>query len=763
VRPIGADGPAVGQVGRSERAACWASAVIVVLYLALGVAFSVVNPLFESPDEALNYANVRFFAEERRLPTVEPDARSKAHHPPLYYVLGAAVSFWVPNERFEAVAARVNPFWAPRMYEPGVDNKNLYLHDPGLESFPYVDVALGVHLVRWLSLLMGAGVVLLVRATARELFPRAHSLAVGAAALVAFNPMFLFITASVHDDALANLVAAATLYVTARYLTRGPTAGRAAGLGLLLGLGALTKLTCLLVAPTVALAFLWWPLRRRDRRSWLEAARLGGIALALALLVGGWWFVRNVVLYGEPTSMGLQTEVWGLRYNAPDAVAALRELGFQHDSAWGVFGYGQIPLPGWTYGLVRVMGLAALGGVILFWARRRSGRVVWEQPPSLLLVVFSVLPVTYAVNFARMTVSAAADFGRYLFVALAVVAPLYVLGLSEWLPSRARWWAAATWAVALLALAVFALLGVLWPAYSPPAALTESEVGAISNPLGVEFGRVMRLLGYDLEEGTVEPGGEVELTLYWQALAPAAREVVVFVHLLGQEDLVVAQRDSYPGLGRLATSRLEPGFRWAERHVVSVPATAYTPDRAEVSVGLYDLASEERLPAVGGEGEVFGDQVRFGQVVLRREEGQLPSSTSANFGGRMALVGYELSGRAVQPGEAVTLTLYWRGLRPMDTDYTISAQLVDEAGRKAAQHDGWPQDGAAPTGRWEPGEAVADTRRLDVHPDALAGAYDVRLAVYVLEGGEIVHLPVLAQGGGRTADHVILTRVRVQR
>ena len=66
-------GTGVPNVG--ERSARWASAVIVVLYLALGVAFSVVNPLFESPDEALNYANVRFFAEERRLPTVEPGER----------------------------------------------------------------------------------------------------------------------------------------------------------------------------------------------------------------------------------------------------------------------------------------------------------------------------------------------------------------------------------------------------------------------------------------------------------------------------------------------------------------------------------------------------------------------------------------------------------------------------------------------------------------------------------------------------------------
>ena len=198
-------------------------ALIVELYLILGAAYSVVNPIFESPDESLNYANIRFLVEERRLPVLEPEEPTKAHHPPLYYVLGALVTQWVPNENFDAITERVNPFWIHEVSETGVDNKNLYLHDPALERFPYRDVALGVHVVRWVSMVMGAGTVLCVYGIARELFSRRPTLAVSSAALVAFNPMFLFISTSVHDDVLANLVAAAMLYVAARLLARGPT------------------------------------------------------------------------------------------------------------------------------------------------------------------------------------------------------------------------------------------------------------------------------------------------------------------------------------------------------------------------------------------------------------------------------------------------------------------------------------------------------------------------------------------------------------
>jgi 4-amino-4-deoxy-L-arabinose transferase-like glycosyltransferase len=242
----------------------------------------------------------------------------------------------VPNENFDAITNRVNAFWIHRVDEPGVDNKNLYLHDPALERFPYRDVALGVHLIRWLSLLMGGGVILCVFGATRELVPRRPALAVVATALVAFNPMFLFISTSVHDDALANLVAAAILYVTARLLSRGPTVQQAVVLGGLLGLALLTKLTCLLVAPTVGLALLS-QLRTVDGRvRWRELLRLGGTVALLALLVGGWWLARNQLLYGEPTSMGRQVEAWGgLRSNAPNVTAAVRELGFLHDSFWG--------------------------------------------------------------------------------------------------------------------------------------------------------------------------------------------------------------------------------------------------------------------------------------------------------------------------------------------------------------------------------------------------------------------------------------------
>jgi len=741
----------------SERTASRATALILALYLALGVAYSLVNPIFESPDEALNYANVRFFVEERRLPVLEPGEPTKAHHPPLYYALGALLTSWVPDDNFDAVVERVNPFWAYRLWEPGVDNKSLYLHNPRLEGFPYRDVALGVHLVRWLSLLMGAGTILLVYGTARELFPRRPVLAVGAAALVAFNPMFLFINGSVHDDALADLVAAATLYVTARLLVRGPTARRAVALGLLVGLGFLTKLTCLLVVPTVGLALLYRPLAGRGRAGWREVVRLGGIVLGLALLIGGWWFVRNAALYGEPTGLVRQTGVWGVRENAPDLAAAARELGFLHDSLWGVFGYGQIPMGHWVYGLARLLGLAAVGGLALFWARRRAGRAPWESPPAVLLILVSAPLVALAVNFARMTVSAAADFGRYLFVALAALAPLYVLGLSEWVPVRLRAGLALALALGMLALAVYGLVGVLAPAYAPPPRYTSPEEIVLQHPVDVTYPQLARLLGYDVAPDPLYPGDVLEVTLYWQALGETEADYVLFLQVFGREGEKIGERDTYPGLGRYPTSRWRPGEVIADTIPLPLATDAQAPAALRLDLGLY-LPAGPRLTTTGGR-----DTISVGPVRLAAPEAATPAGTPLAYrlGEGVRLVAWEPEWDGpLRPGETLRFTLYWACDVPPGRPLNVFVHLVGEEKQPLAQGDGPPLNGDYPTDLWAPRDVVADERAVSLPAGLPPGRYVLWVGLYSLETGE--RLPAFdAQGTRLPADAIPLGTVEV--
>ena len=88
-------------------------------------------------------------------PGVETPSAQEATQPPLYYALGAAASWWAWPD--EPAAPRLNPHAA--IGEPGApDNKNRSLHG-GEEAFPWRGEVAAAHLVRFMSVLMGAATV----------------------------------------------------------------------------------------------------------------------------------------------------------------------------------------------------------------------------------------------------------------------------------------------------------------------------------------------------------------------------------------------------------------------------------------------------------------------------------------------------------------------------------------------------------------------------------------------------------------------------
>src|SRR5688500_18679415 len=71
-------------------------------------------------------------------------------------------------------------------------------------------------------------------------------------------------------------------------------------LGLTLGLGVLTKLSLLYLAPLVGLVLLYDFYRHRSLRQLLHFSLIiGGVMLLLA----GWWYWRNWRLYGDTSAL----------------------------------------------------------------------------------------------------------------------------------------------------------------------------------------------------------------------------------------------------------------------------------------------------------------------------------------------------------------------------------------------------------------------------------------------------------------------------
>lgn len=106
------------------------------------------------------------------------------------------------------------------------------------------------------------------------------------------NPMLLAMFSSVQNDGLCLLLGFGAL---AYVLSRSPgtiAVGDATVAGVLVGLAFLTKETAWSLAIAVP---LFWLLRDGLRRAWGALCAFGGALV----VIDGWWFIRNEVLYGN--------------------------------------------------------------------------------------------------------------------------------------------------------------------------------------------------------------------------------------------------------------------------------------------------------------------------------------------------------------------------------------------------------------------------------------------------------------------------------
>ena len=122
----------------------------------------------------------------------------------------------------------------------------------------------------------------------------------------------------------------------------------------------------------------------------------------------------------------------------------------------------------------------------------------------------------------------------------------------------------------------------------------------------VQFGPIARLVGYDLKPSLVPDGSPVELTLHWQSLGSSPTSYTVFVHVLDSDGQLITQADLPPCDGRCPTYGWTTGEYLADRHAFTLPAGSPV-GRYTIAVGLYDLASGERLPASDGQGHPLPD------------------------------------------------------------------------------------------------------------------------------------------------------------
>jgi len=729
----------------------WPLAVLVAAYLALAVMYSAVVPLFEAPDEVWHYEYIRWLAAGKGLAAPEdvgvaPWAQ-EGSQPPLYYLLGAAITFFVPDENADAVI-RYNVHAAVGNAE-AFGNKNFMLHGDA-DAWPWRGVALAAHITRLLSVLLGAGVVVLTWLLARLTLPGWPAAAVLATALLAFSPQFLFISAATNNDNLVTLLATATLVVCA-WLLRAPT--RPAwwvwgALGGVVGLAALSKLSGLLLVAPVLFALVGVTWRRTEtgffQETWflgLKAALLTG---GVALVVAGWWYLRNWLLFGDPLLLTVMFA--GVPpQSTPASLAELLALApGVWRSTWAVFGWFNVLAAPWLYALYTALsGLAVVGWGVGWMGRRRWLRASVRLALLALLTLWLGVMVAAVARWAQISYAQ----GRLLFPALPALTTLLAGGLVLLTPSR--WQHVSAWTLTLLLAGIAAATPYLWilPAYPPPPLV--ADAGDLPAAPVAHFDAGPVLLGATLSRTEARAGDVIDVTLYWRTERALLADYSVFVHAVDGDGIVQAQHDSHPGAGAYPTRSWRVGEIVADRHRLTVPPGAPAPAPLRILAGLYDAGAGQRLASDRGEA------VTLGEVLVLADADALPGATYINFGDQLALIGFKLDRRTLRPGETLQVTLWWQGVAPMAQDYVVFVHLLLPPDAVWAQHDQMPQAGAARTSTWQVGERIEDTHRLTLPPEAPPGAYRIEVGVY--DKDTFARLPV-----GFSDQGVVLAQVKVE-
>jgi 4-amino-4-deoxy-L-arabinose transferase-like glycosyltransferase len=389
--------------------------------LLLGVAWALVTPPFQAPDENAHFGYVQSLAERFALPG-DPKRPIFSTEQALASSLSNADQApgdvdtkmeWSANayHRWQALDARLPASGRSNGGGPNPAQANpplYYLYEAGAYRLAEGgNVLTRLEVTRLASVVWMLVTVTAVWLLAGEAFGRDRLLQTAAAGVPALAPMVGFVSASVSPDAMLYAAWSVVLWLGVRLLRRGATPARAGALLAATGLACVVKATSYALLPAVALALVVGLHRARPLALRRGLTIAGGAAAGLVMTLGVWIAVAHAlhraaaaqvgqVAGGTRASLsvrGLGSYLWQFY---------LPRLSFQHDfglnapvvpaydiwfkQSWAAFGWLEVTFPGFVYVVLLVGSVAVIAAALVaLWRARRT--VDWAPVAFLALAV----------------------------------------------------------------------------------------------------------------------------------------------------------------------------------------------------------------------------------------------------------------------------------------------------------------------------------------------------------------------------------------
>ena len=627
-----------------------------LVFFAIGLAYLYAAPNLEASDSLRHTGMIKWIAEHGALPVQEAVHdevyAQQASQPPLYYLLMAPIWSLADTSDFEAYWRRSPLTLAGVPTRLGNRSVVTYRqpYPPDLQG-----ASLTLYLIRLATLGMGAVTVAAVYQAAMTMMPGKKGFALLATAFTAFNPQFLFVATSVSNDALVTMLASLIVWQTLAMLRDGFEARRSLSLACLAAMASLAKVSGLLPGVAAGLAGLWLFVRERDRRGFLIFAA----SMTLVwLLIAGWWYARNVMLYGELFGTSAMVAHYGARETT---VASLLANEFQglRISYWALFGRFSILVHNAFYHALDALCLVAGAGLASFLWKRRGEHFALQTFALLCLLLLTNLSLLVWWNLQTV-----ASTGRLLFPSIAAISLLLALGLHALrIPALAV-------TLPLAAFAIAAPFVYIMPEYDHPPvveALPETAQPAFSRWDDIT------LIGYELPDlRRYSPGDEIPVTLFWRPLAQSDAFQALFITLIDSRGRDIATIDSFPGWGTLPTTWWRPNASYRDDYIVQIPEDADAVSAVQLHIGWYDWESGANIQPVDEAGAPAAEVILpLGAMVSGGQSLAMDGKTvGVAFGDAIELAAFRFS-------DGATLELEWRTLRDVAGDWRVFAVVFD--------------------------------------------------------------------------------------
>jgi 4-amino-4-deoxy-L-arabinose transferase-like glycosyltransferase len=444
------------------------SALFVIVVL-VGLAWALVVPPWQSPDEVAHFAYVQSLAEDFDLPGIKGHPGDSTDQADADNAVGASRGAFYPQSAppdwsrsdWDAYLAQVRTNPPPRTNgdgpNPASTNPPLYyLYGDIAYLVDHGGTAFGrLYAIKIWGLLLLVGTTLAAWLLAGEVFGRRRLPQLACAAVAGLLPMETFISTSVNPDALMIALWTFALWLGARVINRCAAGRDAIALCAVTAAAVLTKATSYALIAPVLLAIVVGIWRRPETERRTSRRGLAAAGLVLVVPIVGWLGLAtalgrsgvNTIAPGPGArSFNLRefiSYVW--QYYLPRlsfltpfrTTAQLPAYDVWVRQGTGTFGWLDVLLPHWMYQAAAiVLGVIAITTVLLLTRLRNRRHLVLLAFFALTLV--ALLGLLHITEY-RSIIAAKGPVlqGRYLLPAVGLLGLAVGLIVAR-MPIRAR-------------------------------------------------------------------------------------------------------------------------------------------------------------------------------------------------------------------------------------------------------------------------------------------------------------------------------------